>query len=469
MTAAEASADVRLGLMSTGGITAGLDITCVAEVCPVRAISAILATGQGLLGAIELRGDPIPLFDLRVLAGLPPSEKQPGMAVIAVRDGRRIALGFDAIEGLIQVPRRRIATFGGGEASVFVGSFAHQGRIVSLVEPKVLLSRGDIPTAAATASTTVAAAASQARSCLTFDAGGVRFAIAATCMEATVPRQRIEPHDLAGGAWLGLVRHHGRRIPVMHLNAVVGLGEVADLREAEIIILRFPDDRLVGFAVETIRRMRLIAQSLEEPPPAFLATRATGIAAVIPDSVEPDTFLLDIDALRADGTLLGIATLSERDSPPRPTRAAIGTDVAGTERERYLVASAGSRVAIPICHVARIVKFPEEIAPLPRAPAWVRGLFRSDGATMPLIDLGHRLGNGPTAPGERVRVLLAGTHHAPLGFIVESVDHLEWSSWRSSESSGDTLLTGKVSLPRLGAQSVIPVLDLEGFETSATH
>jgi chemotaxis signal transduction protein len=79
---------------------------------------------------------------------------------------------------------------------------------------------------------------------------------------------------------------------------------------------------------------------------------------------------------------------------------------------------------------------------------------------VPLVDLGLRLGHGPTEAGERTRVLLAGSREAPFGFVVESVDYLEWSAWRSREPGVDPLVAGKVSLPRLGTQGVLPVLDL---------
>jgi purine-binding chemotaxis protein CheW len=467
MTVAEAAHGLRLGLMSTGGLTVGLDITCVAEVCLVRDISALLTTGPGLLGAIALRGDPIPLLDIRVLAGLPRAEADPRIAAIAVRGDRRIALGFDAIEGLIHVPRACLGNLSEAGASVIAGTLEHDGRIVSIVEPRALLARADIPAAAIAAAAASTGPAASSRSRLTFEAGGVRFAIAATCIEATVPRQRIAPHELSGDAWLGFIRHHGRRVPVMHLNAVVGLGAIEDLQEAEILILRFPDDRLVGFAVRKILRMRLIAPSSEEPPPALLGARATGIGAVVPDGEEPDTFVLDVDALSAEQDLLGIAALSEREAPTAPIPAAASADAAEPERERYVIARAGSRIAIPIRQVARIVNVPDPVSPLPRAPVWVRGLFRSAGVTLPLIDLGHRLGRGPTAAGEQARVLLSGSREAPLGFLVESVDHLEWSSWRSREAAADPLLTGKVGLPRLRTGGVLPVLDLEGFDAMA--
>ena len=460
MTLEEATSPLRLGLMSTGGITVALDVTCVAEVCPVRGISRLLATAPGLLGAIALRGEPVPLFDMRVLAGLPPAGQDPAIAVIAVREGRRIALGFDAIEGLIQIPRARIDTAAESVASVLAGTFEHEGRIVSLVEPRSLLARADIPAATAAQGGGTAGAVSTARSCLTFDSGGARFAIPATWIEATVPRQRIEPHDLAGGAWLGLIRHHGRRVPVMHLNAIVGLGEIEDLGMAEIIILRFPEDRLVGFAVRTIRRMRLVAASSEEAPPPLLREGTACIAAIVPDGAEPETFLLDVEALRSEPELLGIAALSDRESLPPPARSAETTSSGAPERERYLVARAGSHLAIPIGRVARIVQVPDRVSPLPRAPSWVRGVFRSDGATVPLIDLAQRLGHGPGAASERARVLLAGSREAPVGFAVESVDHLEWSSWRSQEPGEDPIISGKVALPRLGTRGVLPVIDL---------
>jgi chemotaxis signal transduction protein len=468
MTPGDARQGIRLGLMSTGGITVGLDVTCVAEVWPVRDVSPLLSAAPGLLGAIDLRGHQIPLFDPLPLAGLAPRGAEPRIAVVAARDGRRVALGFDAIEGLVQVPRDRLERHAGTEGAFFAGTLETGGRIVSVVEPRALLSRPDIPTASA-GSSGVRGSAALALPVLTFDTGDARFGIAASGVEATVPRQSIEMESLADGAWLGIIRHHGRRVPVMHLNAVLGIGEVRDLRMAEVVIVRFPDRRLVGFAVENIRRMQLVSVAAARPVPAMLAVRTLAIRQVVPDAADCDTFLIDLDALRADRTLSGMASLSDEEPGATPAPAAADADGARIERDRYLVARAGAPVAIPIRQVARIVMPPPQVTPLARAPDWVRGVFREDAATVPLIDLGHRLGHGRTEVSERTRVLLTGSREALTGFTVGGVDHLEWSGWRSDRAGGDDMLAGLVGFPRLGAQGVVPIVDLARFEATAGH
>ncbi len=457
---AETRTKVRLGLMTTGGITVGVDVTCVAEVCRVRSISPIFAAAPGLLGAIDLRGDPIPLFDPKALAGLGQSGSSPDLAVIASGEGRRIALGFDTIEGLTEVGTNRLAAARGVGGSAFAGTLEDRGRIVSLLDPRPILARTDIPSATvATASETRGAVG--ATSHLTVESGSARFGIVATAIEATVPRQTIEPHSLANGAWLGIIGHYGRRVPVMHLNAVLGLGEIRDLGTAEIVILRLPGDRLIGFAVEMICRMELVPLAGEAPLPALLAGRTAAIRSVLPDGSGGDTFLVDVDALGADEALLGIASLSVEPAAATSagTRAAAAEEGARSERERYLVARAGAPIAIPICQVARIAKPPERVTALPRAPDWVRGVFREAGAPGPLVDLRHRLGYPPAEAMERSRVLIAGSASSPIGFIVEGVDHLEWSDWRS-DGRQEGMINGVVSLPRLGAQSVMPLVDL---------
>ncbi len=464
MIAGEDRQGVRLGLMVSGAITVGIDVTCVAEVCPVRTVSRLLSVAPGLLGAIDLRGRPIPLFDPLPLAGLDPRDADPRIGVIATKDGRRIALGFDAIDGLIQVPRDRLERQGTAEGSFFAGTLETNGRIISLVEPRALLTRADLPSAAV-ASAGAANAASATVSFLTFESGGARFGIEATGVEATVPRQTIEPEALADGAWLGIIRHHGRRVPVMHLNMVLGIGDVRDLRTAEVVILRFSDGRRVGFAVETIKRMQLIALESTRPVPALLATRTLGLRCIVPDASENDTFLIDLEVLRTDAALQGMAALSD-ETVASPAVAAAPEADAGVveERERYLVVHAGAPVAIPVCHIARIVTPPEHVTPLARAPDWLRGVFREDQATVPLIDLGRRLGHGPMAVTESSRVLLTGTREDVVGFAVDSVDHLEWSAWRSQRPMADDMVAGLVSLPRLGTQSVVPVVHLERFD-----
>jgi chemotaxis signal transduction protein len=457
---------IRLGLMSTAGITVGLDVTCVAEVCPVREVAPLLTAAPGLLGAIDLRGHPIPLYDPLPLAGLPPRGTDPRIAVVAARDGRCLALGFDAIDGLVQVPCEQVERRAVPAAAFFAGTLESGGRIVSILEPRMLLSRSDIPTATV-ASTEARGVAARARPVLTFDAGGARFGVAATGVEATVPRQRIEPESLADGAWLGIIRHHGRRVPVMHLNAALGIGLVRDLGTAEVVIVRFPDGRLLGFAVDTIRRMQLVPQASARPAPAIVAAGTLGIRQVVPGAADCDTFLIDLEALHADRALSEMASLSDEEAgAPRSPVAAGG---ARSERERYLVARAGVSVAIPIRQVARIVTPPPEVIPLPRAPDWVRGVFRSEDATIPLIDLGQRLGHGRTAVADRTRVLLTGGRGQLTGFAVGGIDHLEWSAWRSDSARGDAMVSGLAGFPRLGAEGAVPVIDLARFGDAAGY
>lgn len=470
MTAETAQEHVRLGLMSTGGMTVGIDVTCVAEVCPVRRISRLLAGHPGLLGAIELRGDSVPLLDPLPLVGLP-EMGVPGVAIIITSDGRRIALGFEAVEGLIHVPRNRIEGFDGGNQAIFAGTIEDRGRIVSILDPRKLLSRHDIPTARAVRSGRARALTAGSASYLTFDSGGARFGMAATDVEATVPRQQIEPHSLAEGAWLGMIRHHGRRVPVMHLNAILGMGEIDNLEIAEVVVIRFPEGRFVGFAVGAIRQMQLVALASRQTVPPLVAAQTLGIAAVVCDDTEAETFLVDLDALRRDPALRSIATLSEeREVSPQTSAAARPPEARGAmvERERYLVAHAGVALAIPVSQIARIVTPPKRVTPFAHAPDWALGVFRSDEGSIPLIDLAQRLGHGRTNITERTRVLLTSDRDAVVGFAVDSVDHLAWSAWRSDSPSDDGTISGMVSLPRLGDRTVFSIVDLRRVTPAQT-
>jgi chemotaxis signal transduction protein len=248
----------------------------------------------------------------------------------------------------------------------------------------------------------------------------------------------------------------------MHLNVVLGIGEIRDLGTAEIVIVRLPEEKLIGFAVEMIRRMQLVALAVEHPVPPLLAGRTSGIRAVLHDEPEGDTFLVDVGALARNEAVTGLSGLSEESAPPSLSAAGDPpiADGAIFERERYLVARAGAPVAIPIRHIARIVKIPARVTALPRAANWVCGLFREAGTAGPLIDLRRRLGFQPTEITERARVLISGSEDSPLGFLVDGVEHLEWSAWRSDGARQDDMIIGVVSLPRLSGQSVLPLLDL---------
>jgi chemotaxis signal transduction protein len=86
---------------SVGGRVVALELEHLAEVIPMLAIDPVPGGPAGLAGFIGLEGEPVPVFDLRTLFGLPRGDATLEQRIaIATPSGRPVGLIFDEVSGL---------------------------------------------------------------------------------------------------------------------------------------------------------------------------------------------------------------------------------------------------------------------------------------------------------------------------------------------------------------------------------
>jgi purine-binding chemotaxis protein CheW len=82
---------------------------------------------------------------------------------------------------------------------------------------------------------------------------------------------------------------------------------------------------------------------------------------------------------------------------------------------------AGAPYAVPVERVREIVRM-GPVTPIPRTPEDVRGVISLRGEMIELIDLGRRLGLGPTEPSRRARIIVIKTGDGEVvGLLVDTV------------------------------------------------
>ena len=101
----EASHRSAYGILRVGGTLVALSSDFLREVVPRPAhLSQLPYGGSGLMGAMILRDDTIPLVDLRVVLGLNQNDTpQDDVAVIISHEDRLVALLVDSIHGIANV------------------------------------------------------------------------------------------------------------------------------------------------------------------------------------------------------------------------------------------------------------------------------------------------------------------------------------------------------------------------------
>lgn len=123
--------------------------------------------------------------------------------------------------------------------------------------------------------------------------------------------------------------------------------------------------------------------------------------------------------------------------------------------------------AVPLDSVSEIAPYPAQIARVPTAPPWLRGLFNLRGQVVPALDLCTKLGFASSQPSQRSCALIMRVQVEALDFVaamivdrVEDLTEIEPTQIEAPPAFGSGLkvecLLGTV---RRG-ESIVCVLDL---------
>lgn len=82
---------------------------------------------------------------------------------------------------------------------------------------------------------------------------------------------------------------------------------------------------------------------------------------------------------------------------------------------------ADGEFGVPIESVQEIVRIPEQLAHVPRAPGFIEGVINLRGAVLPVVDFRRRLGLAGCERNERQRIMVFTIQGTRTGFIVDSV------------------------------------------------
>jgi purine-binding chemotaxis protein CheW len=474
----EAGAEaLSVGLFRIGAALLALPALAIREVIPGQAsYSPLPIKAEGLRGAVNLRGAIIPVLDLRPALGLPMVENGDHVVLIMRRDRKLIGLVADAVRGIARVERGALFALEVGEAEPGGGIATHafqiDDEIATLLDARRVAERPNVPMVVETRATDPARHATGTDAILLLTCGNSHFGVAATCVDATVPRVRIERNALAAGFCLGIVAYQGQEVPVIDTVRAFGLGAGAARAESAVVILRFPPKGLLAFVLDEVRDIARIARSSILPMPAVARRETALFAGLFADATGRQHLLVDADALRADPAFALFAGLCK----PRRLAASDGgrggtsdgaPGRAGQSTTPVLTYWAGGERATPLTQISVILPFPAHVAPFEgRGPA-VLGLFVHRGRVAPLVCLATLLDQPRDFVDDDARVLVVEEGDVTVGFVargLRSIDTATWHSPAATPAARDVTLFRALVRVGAGAEGrMISHIDLHGL------
>ena len=462
----------RYGIVRIGDVYLGFPIINLIEVFP-RGSQTLLPGHTDLMAqGVPLRGQMIPLINLGELAGIAAPDDAAQLGVILEGFNKFVAFYIEEIIGIETIDSNAFRDIGHSEieqSGLFGRGFFFHEKYVTIVDVAGLMAKPGILTAERVE---VAKTLSQESRVpmMTFEAGSAIFAVPAIEVYAAVPKQQIQSTAITSGPCLGEIRYHDRRIPVVCPARILGLGSRTNSVMSEVVVMRFPEDRIVGFAVDSIIDIQNLATAGEASFPSW-QKNAKLISSVHLDIAGRQIFALDVERLRMMDDLAEIAKLSESQAERHKIGEAAGSSSSRVirERERYLVIELDEKLAVPLLQVICILDPPKYITPIEAGQFGFLGYFERLGETVALIDLKAMLGQG-AIQSAHAQVILSSKNGQQVGFLVEKVLGIEVSHWREHRVAGQKTVDGTyVQLGGANLEEVLLYFDLlEAFPQPQT-
>jgi purine-binding chemotaxis protein CheW len=417
------------------------DMSPVKEIIRVPEVVRVPLAPSALEGLANLRGKVLPIISLRRLFGFPELEHDDSTRALVVDVGQPVGFVVDRVSSVVGVEASHIEDVGsirttvntealsglikdvGGHAMIMVLNFAK------------LIEREFSQIAAISKSTGVTGAVeasaqneeeetSDELQLVSFDVDGQEYAIAIEEVQeiVQVPEAIIHvPHSESHV--LGVMTLRSRLLPLVNLRSMFALPH-RDLDEKSRIVVLTLGGVSVGVVVDAVSEVLRVSKSGVDALPALLAREGNLAEITAICRLDNGKRMVSIVTAR---NLFGHSVIKEalsavneseleEDQQTKQTNEDLDDDeqvvIFRLDKEEF---------GAPIASVQEIVRVPEELIRVPKAPSFVEGVINLRGSVLPVVDLRLRLGLKQVERTDRQRIMVFLISDVRTGFIVDQV------------------------------------------------
>ncbi len=392
----------------------------VAEVIRPPAVTRVPLGPSSLVGVANLRGAVMPVVSLHALLGSKGAPSETARVVVIDR-GAPVGLMIDKVASL-------------GTAEAADDNVGGEGRAPArLIDLDTLLSRDfgsfarrgqprHAPVGQATQSQMAAARDEVALVC--FTVAGQDFALPLGSVHEVVALPAgVMAVPQADAVMQGVMTLRGQLLPLVSLRGLLGLRAGANGGSRSRVVVARIGDALVGLVTDGMREILRIPSSEIDPVPAILTrgeaeARIQGICRL--EGGQRLVSVLSTESLFRD------QDLAEQMLPQTEKNQAMGTpDRPSDGDEQFIVFQlGGEEYGLPIASVDEVVRVPETLTRLPKAPAFIEGVMNLRGRVVPVIDQRRRFKFEGQGERRRERIVVVRIDRMYAGFVVDTVSEV---------------------------------------------
>jgi purine-binding chemotaxis protein CheW len=395
-------------LFEAAGERFALPAAQVMEIVRPPAITRVPNSPPNLLGVANLRGRVLPVVSVGGLLGHAHAEISRATRVVVVAGDSPVGLVVDTVLTIGKGSDGRRLELG----TLFDEGFRLQRRAAV---PRLATGVGDTETATETVSEELVF--------LVFDVAKQEYALP---LDVVTGVSRI-PGAVANfprtdAAMFGFSEVNGYLIPLVSARILLGFEDSRISTQAERIVITRLGNHPVGLLVDSMRDIiRVTPNELDDVPPVL--TRAKGEAQVEA-----------ICRLEDGGRLISILSPSKLFDAGTAARIEAEADQGVQQMQTETAVQAGEQLivfqldqesyGIPIGSIDEVVRCPDNLTRVPRAPAFVKGLMNLRGKAIPIIDQRQRFSVKGDGRAARPRILVVTIDGLQTGFLVDSVSEV---------------------------------------------
>jgi len=259
---------------------------------------------------------------------------------------------------------------------------------------------------------------------VSFDVDGQEYAIAIDDVQeiVQVPEAVIHvPHSDAHV--LGVMTLRSRLLPLVNLRTMFAL-HYRELDEKSRIVVLTLGGVSVGVVVDAVSEVLRVSRSGVDALPAMLARE--GNLAEVTSICRLDNGKRMVSIVTARN-LFGHSVIKEalsavNESDEQEVQQTAEAEETLDDDEQVVVFRLDKEeFGAPIASVQEIVRVPDELVRVPKAPPFVEGVINLRGTVLPVIDLRLRLGLNQVERSDRQRIMVFLISGVRTGFIVDQV------------------------------------------------
>ncbi|MEZ0168559.1 chemotaxis protein CheW [Microvirga sp. TS319] len=399
----------------------------VAEVIRPPAVTRVPLGPSSLLGLANLRGAVMPVVALHSLLGRA-SRPCATARVIVVDRGAPVGLVIDKVVSL---------EAGGAASTDTTDMGAEGGPPAQPIDLDALLGRdfGNFArpmqhrqSAAPLELQTPSAVVRDEVALVCFAVAAQDFALPLTAVHEIV----AFPDEVAivprtDGVMLGVMALRGQLLPLVSLRGLLGLPAGGQGSARSRVVVARVGAGLVGLAIDGMREILRVPASIIDPVPAILTrgnaeAQIQGICRL--DGGQRLVSVLSTDHLFRDQTLI------DRMMPQSEARYDMDRDMdtadgrLGDDEQFIVFRLGGEEYGLPIGSVDEVVRPPDTLTRLPKAPAFIEGVMNLRGRVVPVIDQRRRFRLETRDERRRERIVVVRIDHMQAGFVVDTVSEV---------------------------------------------